>query len=84
MALTDFNEYVERLSENRASDFLMNGGMSRAGRLNAIWQLFTPAPATPTTSIVTNKDSLQSIGPIPAVSTGRLTFLGGRFSFIPT
>jgi hypothetical protein len=84
MALTDFNEYVERLSENRASDFLMSGGMGRGLRLNAIWQLFTPAPANPTTSIVTNKDSLQSIGPIPAVSTGRLTFLGGRFSFIPT
>jgi hypothetical protein len=84
MALTDFNEYVERLSENRASDFLMSGSMSRVGRLTAIFNLFTPAPATPTTSIVTNKDSLQSIDPIPAVSTGRLTFLGGRFSFIPT
>jgi hypothetical protein len=58
--------------------------MSRVGRLTAIFNLFTPAPATPTTSIVTNKDSLQSIDPIPAVSTGRLTFLGGRFSFIPT
>jgi hypothetical protein len=84
MALTDFNEYVERLSENRASDFLMNGGLGRAARLNAIWQVFSPAPTTPTTSVVTNKDSLQSIGPIPAVSTGRLTFLGGRFSFMPT
>jgi hypothetical protein len=84
MALTDFNEYVERLSENRASDFLMSAGMSRAGRLNAIFQLFQPAPAIPTTSIVTDKNSLQSIGPIPAVSTGRLTFLGGRFSFMPT
>ena len=84
MALTDFNEYVERLSENRSSDFLMNGSMGRGLRLNAIWQVFSPTPANPTTSIVTNKDSLQSIGPIPAVSTGRLTFLGGRFSFIPT
>jgi hypothetical protein len=84
MALTDFNEYVERLSENRASDFLMSAGMSRAGRLNAIFQLFQPAPATPTTSKVTDKNSLESIGPIPAISTGRLTFLGGRFSFMPT
>ena len=83
MALTDFNEYVERLSENRASDFLMNGSMGRGLRLNAIWQAFQPAPANPTTSIVTDKNSLQSIGPIPAVSTGRLTFLGGRFSFNP-
>jgi hypothetical protein len=84
MALTDFNEYVERLSENRASDFLMNGNMGRGLRLNAIWQVFQPSPATPTTSIVTDKNSLQSIGPIPAISTGRLTFLGGRFSFNPT
>jgi hypothetical protein len=84
MALIDFNEYVERLSENRSSDFLMNGNMGRGLRLNAIWQVFSPTPATPTTSVVTNKDSLQSIGPIPAVSTGRLTFLGGRFSFMPT
>jgi len=83
MALTDFNEYVERLSENRASDFLMSAGMGRGLRLNAIFNSFQPAPATPTTSIVTDKNSLQSIGPIPAVSTGRLTFLGGRFSFMP-
>ena len=84
MALTDFNEYVERLSENRTSDFLMNGGLSRSFRLNAFWQVFSPTPATPTTSVVTDKNSLQSISPIPAVSTGRLTFLGGRFSFQPT
>jgi hypothetical protein len=83
MALTDFNEYVERLSENRASDFLMSGSMGRSLRLNAIWQVFQPTPAIPTASIVTDKNSLQSIGPIPAISTGRLTFLGGRFSFIP-
>jgi hypothetical protein len=83
MALTDFNEYVERLSENRASDFLMNQGMGRSLRLNAIFNTFSPVPATPTASIVTDKNSLQSIGPIPAISTGRLTFLGGRFSFMP-
>jgi hypothetical protein len=81
MALIDFNEYVERLSENRASDF--SGSFARSLRLSAIFNTFQPSPSTPTTSIVTNKDSLQSIGPIPAVSTGRLTFLGGRFSFMP-
>jgi hypothetical protein len=83
MALTDFNEYVERLSENSASNFLMSGAMARGLRLNAIFNTFNPAPDTPTTSIVTDKNSLQSIGPIPAVSTGRLTFLGGRFSLMP-
>jgi hypothetical protein len=84
MALTDFNEYVERLSENRASDFLMSAGMSRVGMITAIFNLFQPAPTIPPTSTVTDKNSLQSISPLPAVSTGRLTFLGGRFSFMPT
>lgn len=84
MALTDFNEYVERLGENIASNFLMNGGTARAGRLSAIFNLFTPAPSIPPTSTVTDKNSLQSISPLPAISTGRLTFLGGRFSFMPT
>jgi hypothetical protein len=84
MALTNFNEYVDRLEENRTADFFMNGGMARSGRLSAIWQNFVPSPSTPTTSVVTDKNSLQSIGPIPAISTGRLTFLGGRFSCMPT
>jgi len=76
MALTDFNEYVERLSENRASDFSTT--TARILRPNASWQSFNPAPATPTTSVALNKNSLQSMGPIPAVSTGRLTMLGAR------
>lgn len=83
MALTDFNEYVSRLGENIASNFL-NGGLARSLRLSAIFNTFQPTPSTPTTSVVTDKNSLQSISPIPAVSTGRLTFLGGRFSCMPT
>ena len=83
MALTDFNEYVSRLEENIASNFL-NGGLARSARLSAIFNSFQPSPSTPTTSVVTDKNSLQSIGPIPAISTGRLTFLGGRFSCMPT
>jgi hypothetical protein len=82
MALTDFNQYVERLEENRTSDFYMSN-MGRSNRLNAIFNSFQPTPATPTTSIVTDKNSLQSIGPIPAISSGRLTFLGGRFCNMP-
>jgi hypothetical protein len=80
MALLDFNEYIERLEENRASDFMMGGGFGRTLRLSAIFQNFTPTPLIPAISVVTNKNSLQSMGPIPAISTGRLTFLGGRFS----
>ena len=84
MALTNFNEYVDRLEENRTADFLMNGGMARSARLSAIFNTFLPAPSTPTTSVVTDKTSLQSISPIPAISSGRLTFLGGRLSCMPT
>ena len=82
MALTNYTEYLEKLRENRTADFYMSN-MGRSNRLNAIFNSFQPTPAIPTTSIVTNKDSLQSIGPIPAISSGRLTFLGGRFSNMP-
>ena len=80
MALTDFDEYVEKLQENRVADFQLSSAISRTLRLNASWQSFNPAPAVPTTSVARNKDSAQSIGPIPDISTGRLTFLGGRFN----
>ena len=84
MALTDFTQYVDRLEENRTADFLMNGGLARQARLSTVFNTFLPAPATPTTSVVTDKNSLQSIGPIPAISSGRLTFLGGRLACMPT
>ena len=80
MALTDFDEYVEKLRENRAADFQLSATLGRTLRLNASWQSFLPAPATPTTSIALDKDSAQSIGPIPDISTGRLTFLGARMN----
>jgi hypothetical protein len=78
MALTDFNEYVDKLKENRASDF--STATVRIQRPNANWQFFQPSPATPTTSVALDKNSLQSMGPIPAVSTGRLTMLGARIN----
>jgi hypothetical protein len=80
MALTDFDEYVEKLKENRVADFQLSTTIARTLRLNASWQSLLPAPAVPTTSVALNKDSAQSIGPIPDISTGRLTFLGGRFN----
>ena len=80
MALTDFDEYVDKLKENRVADFQLSTSIARTLRLNASWQSFNPAPAVPTTSVALNKDSAQSIGPIPDISTGRLTFLGGRFN----
>jgi hypothetical protein len=80
MALTDFDEYAAKLSENRTADFQIATTTGRTLRLNASWQVFLPAPAVPTTSVALNKNSAQSMGPIPDISTGRLTFLGGRFN----
>jgi hypothetical protein len=78
MALTDFDEYVEKLKENRTVDF--QTATIRIQRANANWQYFQPSPPTPTTSVALDKNSAQSMGSIPNVSTGRLTFLGGRFN----
>jgi hypothetical protein len=80
MALTDFNQYVDKLKENRVADFYLSTSLGRTLRLNAPWQVFVPAPAVPTTSVALDKDSAQSMGYIPDISTGRLTFLGGRFN----
>jgi hypothetical protein len=77
MALTDFDEYVDKLKENRVADF--STSTIRILRPNASWQSFNPAPAVPTTSVALDKNSAQSMGPIPAV-TGRLTMLGARIS----
>jgi hypothetical protein len=78
MALTDFDEYVDKLKENRVADFITS--TIRITRPNASWQSFNPTPATPTTSVALDKTSAQSMGPIPAVSTGRLTMLGARIN----
>jgi hypothetical protein len=78
MALTDFDEYVDKLKENRTADFQTS--TIRILRPNANWQTFQPTPATPTTSVALDKDSAQSMGPIPAISTGRLTMLGARIN----
>jgi hypothetical protein len=80
MALTDFDEYIDKLKENRTADFQLSTSTGRTLRLNASWQVFLPTVAVPTTSVALNKDSAQSMGPIPDISTGRLTFLGGRFN----
>lgn len=80
MALTDYNEYLQKLGENRVADFQMSAALARAHRFNAVWQFTIPTPAVPTTSIALNKDSAQSMGPIPAVSTGILTMLGARMN----
>jgi hypothetical protein len=80
MALTDFDEYIAKLKEKRTADFQLSTSNGRSLRLNASWQVLVPAPATPTTSVALNKDSAQSMEPIPAISSGRLTFLGARIN----
>lgn len=80
MALADYDAYLAALKENRVADFQTSGTNSRVQRLQAMWPGFVPAPTVPTTSVSRDKDSAESIGPIPAVGSGRLTILGGRMN----
>lgn len=80
MALIDFDEYLEKLSENRIADFQMSLIAGRSQRLAGAWSSFVPTPATPTTSVVLNRNSDVSISPIPEVGSGMLTFLGARLN----
>lgn len=80
MALTDFDEYITKLRENRAADFQMSGSATRGGRTFGAFDLFLPAPGIVTSSVALNKDSAQSIGPIPDINTGSLQLLGARLN----
>ena len=80
MALTDYDEYVAKLKENRAADFQMSAAFGTIGRLCFASRVFLPAPAIPTTSIALDKTSDHSIGPMPAVGSGRLTIMGARLN----
>jgi hypothetical protein len=80
MPLTDYDEYVAKLKENRAADFQMSTGFGTVTRLCFASRLFLPAPATPTASVALDKTSDHSIGPIPAVGSGRLTIMGARLN----
>ena len=80
MPLADYQEYLDQLKENRAADFQMSGPTRGGGRIGALWPLFIPAPATPTTSVALDRTSLESIGPIPSLSSGQLSLLGGRLN----
>ena len=80
MALADYDAYLDALKANRVADFQTTAAIGRAQRLSAAWRYFVPAPVVPTTSVARDKDSAESIGPIPDVSTGRLTLLAGRMN----
>ncbi len=80
MAITDFDNYIDRLKENRAADFQMAGTPVRPGRTFGAFDLFLPAPGIVTSSVALNKDSAQAMGPIPAINTGSLQLLGARLN----
>lgn len=80
MPLADYDAYLGALRANRAADFQTSGTNSRAQRLQAMWPGFVPAPALPTTSVARDKDSAESIGPIPAIGSGQLAMLAGRLN----
>lgn len=78
-AITNFDEYVEKLNENRIVDFQMSSfiSSSRLSRLMSCFAFFLPTPTIPTSSIVTDKTSDFSMGPMPDIAN-RLTFLGAN------
>lgn len=80
MPLADYDEYVAKLKENRAADFQMSAAFGTVARLCFASRLFLPAPATPTASVALDKTSDHSIGPMPAVGSGRLTIMGARLN----
>lgn len=80
MPIADYDEYVSLLSLNRTADFQMSAPVGPTLRPGAMWRLFVPAPAIPTTSVALDKSSDVAIGPIPDSSTGQLAILGGRFN----
>jgi hypothetical protein len=80
MALTDYNEYLDKLSKNNAGEFIMSSAPGRTLRMAATWRTFIPTPATPTTSVVLNSGSDSAVRRIPQSSSGRLTFLGSSIS----
>lgn len=80
MAFADFDDYIEKLKLNRVADFQMSIPVGTAFKPMAMWRLFVPAPATPTTSTALDKTSPPAIGPIPDSSTGKLCAIGARMS----
>ena len=80
MALADFDAYQAALREQRGADFTMTASAMLASRMSWPSRTFSPAPATPTTSVALDKTSAHSMAPIPATDGGRLTVLGARFN----
>lgn len=80
MALANYDEYLAKLGENRFADFQMSSTFPVSGRMCFASRVFVPAPATPTASVALDSTSDHSIGPMPAVGSGRLTIMGARLN----
>ena len=78
MSFANYDAYVDAMRLNQAADF--QTGSVAGGRLTAIWPLFFPAPAIPTTSIALDKTSAQSIGSIPDATSNLLQIIGARIN----
>lgn len=79
-AFANYNAYLDALKLNRVADF-QTGNVGRQQRLAAAWPLFSPAPATPTTSVSRDKTNDESIGPLPLIDTGNsMRIVGGRIN----
>ena len=77
MALTDFDQYIALLKDNRAADFQATAP-GRTALLVGTFRNLLPSPVTRTTSEALDKTSDLSIGPIPNVGSGRLSIMGAR------
>jgi hypothetical protein len=80
MVFANYEAYLDALELNRASDFQSGAIASAQSRPIGLWQLFTPGPTAPTASVALDKNSLQSIGSVPNVTSGKLQIIGGSFT----
>lgn len=81
MPFADYNAYLTQYRANQGADFQTNGAIAQSQRLGDCSRLFLPAPATPTTSVVYNKNSDRAINTfVSNAGTGRLSILGGRIN----
>ena len=80
MPLADYQEYLDQLKENRIADFQTTSTTRGGGRIGALWPVFLPVPPTPTASVALDSTSTQGIGPIPNLTSGQLSLLGGQLN----
>lgn len=78
MPLANYDDYVSRLSQNRAVDFQAGSSGNPSSRLGLLSRNFILPGTIPTTSIALDRTSDHSLGFVPAAGSGQLTVLGAR------